>query len=108
DYASSTITNQFSADYYGKNIEESKPASYPNQGQELFDYTNGVKGYDVVNGVSGSEGNMDFIREMEHIDKWYLEKFGRLPSTGADRQGRIGSKEIYMPFYLGIRKTSPN
>lgn len=107
DYTNNTITTQFSADYYGKNIGDPKPARVQ-QGQDLFDYTNGIKGYDVVNGFSGTDGNMDFIREMEYIDNWYNQNFNRLPSTGADRQGVIGSKEIYMPHYIGIRKTTPD
>lgn len=105
DY-NATVVSAEGASYYGKVSGESKPKGFPNNGQELFDYTGGVKGYDVGSGLPGSEGNIEFIREMEYIDQWYLDHFGRLPSSGADRQGKIGSKEVYMPYYIGMRKTT--
>jgi hypothetical protein len=105
DYESSTVSAA-GAVYYGRTEGESKPTKYPNHGQETFDFSNGVKGYDVLNSVNGSEGNIDFVREMIKIEKWYKDNFGIKGSCGSDRQGRIGSKEIYMPNFLGIRKTS--
>lgn len=107
DYSTTAVTVN-GARYYGKNVGDSKPSGYPNNGQDLYNYTSGVKGYDIVNSKPGSEGNMDFIREMKYIDKWYSDNFARLPSAGSDRQGKIGSKQIYMPYYLGIRSTSFN
>lgn len=104
DY-NATVLSEAGALFYGKTAGQTKPAGYPNQGQELFDYTGGIKGYDVASGLPGSEGNVEFIREMEYIDNWFVSTFGRLPSGGCDRQGKIGSKEIYMPYYLGMRST---
>lgn len=106
DYSSATLSEE-GAEYYGREFGESKDKGFPNNGQQLFDYTNGVKGYDIANGVAGAEGNKDFIRLMQYIDDWFYEHFNRLPSNGSDRQGKIGSKEVYVPFYLGIRKTQP-
>lgn len=105
DYSATTLSSA-GALYYGRTEGEAKASGFPNNGQELFDYTYGVKGYDVLNGVPGSEGNMDFIREMDFIDNWYKQHFGRLPSSGSDRQGKIGSKEVYLPYYIGMRSTA--
>ena len=108
DYTSDTIT-QAGVDYYGDHLTIGQVKPYrPNQGQDLYNISNGNVGYDVINGVAGGDGNMGFINEMNYIDDWFYNLFGRLPSVGSDRQGVIGSKEIYMPHYLGIRSTSPN
>lgn len=105
DY-SDTLLSSAGAEYYGRDQGEQKKGGYPNNGQELFEYTFGVKGYDIINARAGSEQNLDFIREMEYMDNWYMQNFGRLPSSGSDRQGKIGSKEVYMPYYMGIRSTT--
>lgn len=107
DYSATTLSEQ-GAVFYGRSVGESKSASFPNQGQQLFDFSNGKRGYDVINGVAGLDENRGFINEMEYQAEWFKSVFGRYPSVGADRQGQIGSPEIYMPYYLYVRDTAPN
>ena len=107
DYSSTTLSSQ-GANFYGRTAGESKPASYPNQGQELFDYTSGKRGYDVINSVGGEDGNRGWLNEIQFQQEWFKSLFGRYPSVGADRQGQIGSPEIHMPYYLYVRDTAPN
>lgn len=106
DYSSTTLSEQ-GATFYGRTAGETKSASYPNQGQQLYDYTNGKRGYDVVNSIAGLDGNKGWLNELEFNQEWFKSIFGRYPSVGADRQGQIGSPEIYMPYYLYIRDTEP-
>lgn len=106
DYSATTLS-QTGATFYGRNVGESKPQSYPNQGQELFDYTNGKRGYDVTNSKAGLDGNRGWLNEVEYQAEWFKSVFGRFSSVASDRQGQIGSPEIYMPYYLYIRDTEP-
>lgn len=107
DYASDVVT-QSGVNFYGRTLGEPKQTSYPNQGQQLYDFSFGSKGYDIINSIAGLDNNSGYTNELDYIDNWYFKNFNRFPSSGSDRQGRIGSKEIYMPYYLGIRKTQPN
>lgn len=105
DYLSNTLTQE-GADFYGRTIGESKQTGYPNQGQELFDYTHGNRGYDVNNSQAGNDGNLGFINEINYIQNWFKKKFGVYSSASSDRQGKIGSKEIYMPYFMSMRRAS--
>lgn len=107
DYSSTVLSNQ-GATFYGRTAGESKPASYPNQGQELYDYSSGRRGYDVINSRAGADGNRGWLNEIEYQHEWFKSIFGRYPSVGSDRQGQIGSPEIYMPYYLYVRDTQTN
>ena len=107
DYAGTTYSAAGAA-YYGVTQGTPKLSGEPNQGQELYDVSAGVKGYDVSGGHAGTEGNADFERQMDAVMTWYMNEFGRLPSGASDRQGKIGSPEVWIPYFLGIRNTGFN
>lgn len=84
-------------------IGTTKLTGYPNHGQQLFDLTKGLYGYDYVNGV---EGQIDVLTPvLEHNANWFYNQFGFYPSTGSYGYGRDGGKYAIPRQFLGFRNS---
>lgn len=119
DYSATTWTAAGVAVFSGAVLGQTKPARYPNHGQQMFDISNGVYGYNyetakvkIIEGVltkiptgPGSNNLQEIIPIVEAERVRFFELLGYNPSTMSYRQGRDEMKFEIIPYYLGGRNS---
>lgn len=105
DY-SSTEWTAAGASAFGQTIGMAKPNRTPNHGQQLFDISGGVYGFDFANGQKGSADLQELIPMVEDIEGWFVGLAGRKPSAISYRNGVAPSWGLYAPYYLAARNSN--
>ena len=103
DYMGTVWTQDAVDAGFNVTVGESKVARYPNHGQQLFDISNGLYGYDVINGVAGTHDVLSGL--IEHERNWFEEYFGYYPSAASYRNGRVDSG-YGMGKFLSVRNSA--
>ena len=84
-------------------IGTSKPFRYPNHGQEMYDLTNGLYGFDVINGIAGE---IDVLTGLvEHQVNWFFNTFNKHASSASYRYGATGAQYRLYDYLLGVRNS---
>jgi len=105
DYTATAWTSAGATAFANAVQGQSKPARYPNHGQELYDISGGVYGYDTINGVSGSNLLDEFNGLCSLVIDHYNSITGFNPSFFSYRNGQNVSPIVYMPYFLGARNS---
>lgn len=105
DY-SSTEWTAAGASAFGQTIGAAKATRTPNHGQQLFDISGGVYGFDLASGQPGSSDLQELIPMVEDIEQWFVELAGRKPSAISYRNGVAPSWGLYAPYYLAARNSN--
>lgn len=106
DYYATAWTSAGKAVFEGVVIGQTKPARYPNHGQQMYDVSNGKLGYDLVSGqegVSKLKETKDWINWQ--IDELVLESGRRLTSLSY-MNGRPEMFPLLVPYFLFGRNSS--
>lgn len=94
------------AEFFNVTVGESKASRYPNNGQQLYDISNGDYGYDIENNQIGASNLAEFLGIVDVQKEWLKELTGRNISAGSYRNGQQGTKEMQYPHYLGMRNSA--
>lgn len=86
-------------------VGASKAAQTPRHGQELFNISGGLYGYDYLNGIAGTSNQ----KELTDWIAWQNEKIkkliGREPSIISYMSGHDTCSKSLIPYYLGGRNS---
>lgn len=84
-------------------IGTSKAIKHPNHGQQLFDLTNGLYGYDFT---TDTPGQIDVFSPLaEYISEWFKDMFGYYPSSASYRNGVRNASFLMTSYFLGGRNS---
>lgn len=87
-------------------VGTAKPERYPNHGQEMYNLTNGLYGYDVINGIPGA---IDVLTPLLQWNVgWYHGVLGRYPSNGSYGYGRENPAYKVYDYFLSFRNSGYN
>ncbi|TXK73954.1 hypothetical protein [Mesonia sp. HuA40] len=111
DYYSATWSSAGASAFANVIAGNSKPNRYPNHGQELYDVSGGVYGYDSVNQIAGSN-NLDEIKLLaEDSSNEFFKKIGKNPSSLSYQNGKNECAPFMIDYFLFGRNsnsTSPS
>lgn len=104
-YNSSTWTQASIDAGFDVTLGATKPLRYPNHGQEMFDESNGVYGFDFTNNVMGSNMLQEInVMSSEFIN--YFKDISGLRLTNISyTNGQQGGAQLLKPYFLGGRNS---
>ncbi|WP_215225849.1 hypothetical protein [Echinicola shivajiensis] len=106
DYYDSEWTT-LGASYFVNAIEgQPKATRYPNNGQQMYDMSNGAYGYDFSNDVAGTSNLYEYKGVVEIQKNWIKGLTGRNVSSGSYRNGRRETSGLNYPNFLGVRNSN--
>lgn len=108
DYLSTTWSASGAAAFSGAIEGQSKPARYPDHGQELFDISGGVYGMDYATGTLGSNNLSELEGVVNSQSVWLKNITGRWPSCISYRNGANSVWRAIMRYFLGGRNSIPS
>ena len=85
-------------------IGTAKDLSYPQHGQQMFDLTGGLYGYDLINNIAGQIDVLSGL--IEYLKGWFYWLLGYYPSCASYGYGReTGAYGMY-DFYIASRTST--
>ncbi len=80
-----------------------KTKRFPNHGQQLYDISGGLYGYDVEKSRSGKTDVLTGLIAFHR--SWHREFYGQWPSAASYRNGQTGAAYAMPKFFLGVRNS---
>lgn len=104
---SSEVWSQAAVDAgFNVTVGSSKQRNFPNHGQQLYDISNGLFGYDSVNGIIG-DSNLEEVNKMAESFIDYFRNISGLRLTNISyTNGQQSISQFLKPFFLGGRNSS--
>ena len=84
-----------------------KISKFPNHGQQLFDLSNGVYGYDFSSNVSGSS-NLAELKGVSDKQQEIINTLGKTTCAGSYRNGVRNAADLMPAYFLGMRNSAEN
>lgn len=85
-------------------VGTAKTVGYPQHGQQMFDLTSGLYGYDAINDVVGT---IDVLAPyIQYNLDWFKSLTGRYPSCASYGYGRVGGAYKMYDYFLGCRNSA--
>lgn len=91
---------------FGVSIGTTKTVRTPNHGQQLFNLTSGVLGYDFVNSISGANGGLELKGIVDSQKDWFKQQVNREASSFSFRNGEAAGAGMLYPYDIGNRNSS--
>jgi hypothetical protein len=104
DYYASAWTSA-GASAFGVTAGQPKEVRYPNHGQQLYDLSGGVYGFDFNTNTIGSNNLAELYDMAESDNTWFFNEYGRYPSAISWRNGQDGGSRLLDGYYLGGRNS---
>ena len=105
DYTATTWTSQGASVFVNAVEGVSKPSRFPNHGQELFDISDGLYGWDYINGVPGENKGRELFNLLEFLENYFFVNLKKGISSFAYRNGQTGGSLMLMKYFLGGRNS---
>ncbi len=106
DYYANVWTAEGVSAFSGAVLGDAKASRYPNHGQELYDISGGVYGYDFVTDAMGSNNLAEINTLVQYHKDWLYNLVGRYVSGFSYRNGEKGARELLVKHFLGGRNSS--
>jgi hypothetical protein len=103
DYYSGTYSQAGVDAGFSVTVGQSKTTRFPNHGDQLYDISNGLYGYDTA---TDTAGQMDVLSDLIRYQKGWTEKIsGLCPASASYRNGRSDAYYAISRHLLGARNS---
>ena len=106
DYSALAWTSAGAAVFAGAVEGVEKAYNYPNHGQEMFNVSGGLYGYDFVGDTPGTNNLAELYSMVEILKTWYYNIFGVMPIGVSYRNGKTGCSQLLIPKFIFGRTSS--
>lgn len=103
----STVWTESGASFFNVTEGESKVTRFPNHGQQMFDLSGGVYGYDFGSNLSG-ESNIEELSGVYEKQQELIDLLGKNSSSGSYRNGVRNAVDLMPLYFLGVRNSAEN
>lgn len=100
DYSATAWTSAGVNVFQGAVLGASKPARYPNHGQEMYDISGGVYGYDYNTNTVGTNNLQEAKLLSDFLSNQFEDQVGKRPSTISYQNGELGVAPFLVNKYL--------
>lgn len=105
DYDATTWTSAGQSAFSNAVAGQPKPARFPNHGQELYDVSGGVYGYDYETETAGSNGLNEITGLADALSMSFFNQTGKTASVISYQNGEVGIAPFLIAKYLAGRNS---